>query len=66
MSVFDGVGCGLKPSGSYWLHELDITPSSEKLFRRVEGDQSGRAVLAYAKNVNRVLEYELVQAPGIQ
>jgi hypothetical protein len=30
---------------------------------RIEGDDAERAVLAYACNVDGVLEYELAQAP---
>jgi hypothetical protein len=49
-----GAGYGLPSSNSYWLHELDITPSLEQLFKRLHRSslqgkirRAGRERLSY-------------------
>jgi CelD/BcsL family acetyltransferase involved in cellulose biosynthesis len=40
----DTLSYGLRPSRSYWFHELDIRPSSEEIFRRVHTNSFRRNV----------------------
>ena len=65
-----GSAAGLRPSCSYWLHELDLTPGLDELFGRLHGnsfrrkiERAERECLSYEVGTSaRVLEefYRLV------
>jgi len=44
LSVLHGVGYGLPPSSSYWVHDLDIRPSLEQIFQRLHNNSFRRKV----------------------
>jgi len=50
---------------SWWRARSKMSVVKDGHSWRIEGDDAGRAVLAYAKNVEGKLVYELAQAPEV-